>query len=407
MKNSAQVKMFKRAITENLIDIRPDGSFVLNMDYFNYACGLTMCKDRKWEQLFHIPRRKAESEIGQGHINLALAVQEITEDIVLKLARTARDITGENNLVLAGGVGLNCVANGKLLREKIFKNIWIQPAAGDAGGALGAALAAWHIHQGKEKLPPKGGDSMRGAYLGPDYSHHEIKKTLAKYNAPADFIEDEQKLCGLVAEHIAGGKVVGRFHGRMEFGPRALGNRSILGDPRNPEMQKKINLKIKFREGFRPFAPSVLEEDIPDWFDLDRPSPYMLLVAQVAEKRLKTMPENYETLPMYQRLYQIRSEIPAITHVDFSARVQSVSKATNPGYWNLINAFKAQTGCPVLINTSFNVRGEPIVATPEDAYLCFMRTQMDILVMNNFVLYKENQPEIQGVETGADQFDPD
>lgn len=403
IKNSAQVKMFKRAITENLIDIRDDGSFVLNMDYFNYASGLTMCRDKKWAQLFHLQRREPESEIEQGHINLALAIQEVTEDIALKLAKTARELTGSKNLVLAGGVGLNCVANGKILRSGIFEDIWIQPAAGDAGGALGAAMAAWHIYHGRERRTPDGRDMMQGAYLGPAYTDQEIETALSKYQAKAEKIEGEA-LFSQVAGYIAQGKVVGWFQGRMEFGPRALGARSILGDPRNRDMQKKINLKIKFREGFRPFAPSVLEEDIQDWFDLDRPSPYMLLVAPVAKKRLETMPDGYQSMPMYQRLYQRRSEIPAVTHVDFSARVQSVNKSANPRYWHLINSFKKITGCPVLVNTSFNVRGEPIVRTPEEAYLCFMRTRMDILVLGNHVLFKHDQPEIKELKPVTDEF---
>jgi len=321
---------------------------------------------------------------------MALAVQRVTEDIVLRLARTARDLTGAENICLAGGVALNCVANGKLLRSGIFKNLWIQPASGDAGGALGAALAVWHIAFGAERKP-EAGDAMRGAYLGPAFGTDDNVRVCKRFRAPYRLIANENELCATVADLLAEGNVVGWFQGRMEYGPRALGNRSILGDPRNSGMQKHLNLKIKYREGFRPFAPSVLEEDVSTCFDLAESSPYMLLVAPVAEKLRKPLPEKYNELPPWERLYYQRSDLPAITHIDYSARVQTISSATNPRYHALITAFKERCGCPVLVNTSFNVRGEPIVCTPQDAYVCFMRTEMDYLVLGDLLLSKKDQ----------------
>jgi len=296
--------------------------------------------------------------------------------------------------VMAGGVALNCVANGKILRAGIFDDIWIQPAAGDAGGALGAAYAVWHIRDGNERHVNGNGDSTRGSYLGPQFADHEVKRALQKYGAQATHYDDFQKLASDVAARLSEGNVVGWFQGRMEFGPRALGGRSILGDARNPEMQKKLNLKIKYREGFRPFAPSVLEEDIGKYFELDRPSPYMLLVAPIRTDRQIPLPAGYNERPLYDRLYFLRSDLPSITHVDYSARIQSVSKKTNPRYWELIDEFKKRTGYGVIVNTSFNVRGEPIVCTPEDAYRCFMRTEMDFLVVGNYVMDKKNQPPL-------------
>jgi carbamoyltransferase len=357
-----------------------------------------MANETKWEQLFGIARRQSESEISQVYMNMALAIQQVTEDIVLRLACTARQLTGSKNLVLAGGVALNCVANGKILRAGIFKELWIQPAAGDAGGALGAAYAVWHIHRGNSRQGTSDTDAMQGSYLGPEFSDKEIRRALQKYEAKAHRYSEFQDLASDVASKISEGNVVGWFQGRMEFGPRALGNRSILGDARNPEMQKKLNLKIKYREGFRPFAPSVLEEDIAEYFQLDRQSPYMLLVAPINEERQVPLPDDYHTKPLYERLYFLRSDLPAITHVDYSARIQSVSRRTNSRYWHLINEFKTLTGCGLIVNTSFNVRGEPVVCTPEDAYRCFMRTEMDYLVLGDYVLDKKEQPILP--ETG-------
>ncbi|RJP58845.1 MAG: hypothetical protein C4541_07335 [Candidatus Auribacter fodinae] len=389
--NSEQTKKWTELIYNELVDIREDGSFLLNMDYFNYAVGLTMCRDKKWEQLFGIPKRQPETKLSQSYMNLALAIQNVTEDIVLRLAQTTKQLTGSDYLVMAGGVALNCVANGKLLRTRLFRDIWIQPAAGDAGGAVGAVYAAWHLWKGHPRETNCKPDAMKGAYLGPEFSGKEIRRTANRYNAPFKYYDDFNMLCADVAELIAKGNVIGWFQGRMEYGPRALGNRSILGDPRDPQMQKRMNLKIKYREGFRPFAPAVMEEDIAQYFDLDRPSPYMLLVAPVLENRRKPLPKNYESLDLLDRLYHLRSDIPAVTHIDYSARVQSVSRNTNERFWNLISAFKKLTGFGLLVNTSFNVRGEPIVCTPDDAYRCFMSTEMDYLVMNGFLFKKEEQ----------------
>jgi carbamoyltransferase len=396
--DSQRTADFRNKIIAELVDIRKDGSIVLNMDYFEYATGLKMANEGKWEQLFGIPRRKPESEISQAYMDMALAIQQVTENIVLRLACTARQLTGSKYLVMAGGVALNCVANGKLLRAGTFEDIWIQPAAGDAGGAVGAAYAVWHIHDGNERKDNGRRDATQGSYLGPEFSDNEIHRALRKYNAKAHHYDDFGKLASDVAAQLSDGSVVGWFQGRMEFGPRALGGRSILGDARNPEMQKKLNLKIKYREGFRPFAPSVLEEDIAEYFDLDRESPYMLLVAPIREDRKIPLPEQYQDKPLYERLYFLRSDLPAITHVDYSARIQSVSRETNPRYWDLINEFKKLTGYGVIVNTSFNVRGEPIVCTPDDAYRCFMRTEMDFLVVGNYVLDKKEQPSL--AETG-------
>ncbi len=401
---SEQTNKYKKIILDNLVDIRDDGSLLLNMEYFNYATGLTMCRDSKWETLFDIPRRLPETGFKQEYMNLALAIQQVTEDIVIKMANTAKSLTNADHLVLAGGVALNCVANGKLLRRGIFSDIWIQPAAGDAGGSIGAALVGWHIWKGKNRNHPIGDDSMKGAYLGPEFSNHDILCVIRKYDARFNHYTDFHILCDDVAALLAEGNVVGWFQGKMEYGPRALGNRSILGDPRNPDMQKKLNLKIKYREGFRPFAPSVLEEDIDTYFDLDRPTPYMLLVAPVKESRRNPLPKGYEEMDMYERLYHIRSDIPAITHVDYSARIQSVNKNKNPRYWNLINAFKKLTGFGIVVNTSFNVRGEPIVCSPYDAYVCFMRTEMDYLVMGDYLFSKKEQPKWHEDETWKDQY---
>ncbi len=398
---------YERMILDELVDIRPDGSILLNMDYFNYATGLTMCHDDLWQGLFGIPPRPRESRLTQPYMDLALAIQRVTEEIVLRLASTARELSGSDHLAMAGGVALNCVANGKLMRKGTFKDIWIQPAAGDAGGAVGAALAAWHIWKDNERVAPQSGDRIRGALLGPEYCPPDIERVARKYGAPNRRYSDFGILCEDTARLLTEGNVVGWFQGRMEYGPRALGNRSILGDPRHPEMQKRLNLKIKHREGFRPFAPSVLEEDCAEYFELDRPSPYMLLVAPVKEAHCNPTPDGYNDLPLLERLYHLRSDIPAVTHVDNSARVQTVSRETNERYWLLIRAFKEQTGCPLIINTSFNVRGEPIVCTPEDAYRCFMRTEMDYLVMGDYLFEKSAQPPWKEAHDWHEEFELD
>ncbi|MBD80510.1 MAG: hypothetical protein CL840_16455 [Crocinitomicaceae bacterium] len=396
--NSEETNKFISIIKKELVDIKEDGSIWLNQRYFNYATGLRMVKDRKWKNLFGISRRAEEDKLEQHHCNLALAIQLVTEEIVLKMAQEAKRITGLDHLCLAGGVALNCVANGKLLKEKIFKEIYIQPAAGDAGGALGAALAVNYMYfNGSRKREDKL-DTMKGAYLGPDYSDKEIQQVNKKVKAVFDHYQNISDLNQLVASKLAEGHVVGWFQGKMEFGPRSLGNRSILGDARNPEMQKKLNLKIKYREGFRPFAPSFLEEKAGEYFDIEENSPYMLLVAPVKESRRKSMADNYMNLPFWDRLYTERSDIQSVTHVDFSARIQSVSKQTNERYWNLISEFEKQTGYGLLVNTSFNVRGEPVVCTPYDAYRCFMSTEMDYLVIGDYLYEKTKQPDWQNKE---------
>ncbi len=400
-----QTKDFKEKTLKELVDIRDDGSILLNMKYFEYATGLKMTNNAKWTTLFGIPPRDPESEITQEYMNMALAIQQITEDIVIKLAKTAKQLTNSDNLVMAGGVALNSVANGKLLLAGIFKNIWIQPASGDAGGALGAAYLGWYLGKGEQRVVnPDVADEMKGAYLGPGYDDKAIMSMTRKYNAKYDYFEDFNQLTKLVASKLNEGNVVGWFQGRMEYGPRALGSRSILGDARNPEMQKKMNLKIKYREGFRPFAPSVLEEDVKEYFELDCPSPYMLLVIPVKPEHIKPLPANYNQMEMYERLYHLRSDIPAVTHVDYSARIQSVNKKTNPRYWNLINEFKNQTGYGLLVNSSFNVRGEPIVCTPDDAFRCFMRTEMDFLVVGNFVFDKTKQEKLANDSNWKEEF---
>ena len=405
--NSKQTHQFIEIIKNTLVDIKEDGSIWLNQSYFNYATGLRMVTDKKWEVLFHFPRRDEESKLEQKYCNLALAIQIVTEEIVLKMAKEAKRITGSENLCMAGGVALNCVANGKLLREGIFENIYIQPAAGDSGGALGAAQAVNYMYFDEKRTIDKKKDPMYGSYLGPDYSNKEIELMNRKVKAVYKKEEIFNNLSKDIAFKIADGKVVGWFQGRMEFGPRALGNRSILGDARNSKMQKKINLKIKYREGFRPFAPSVLSEDTNEYFDLKEDSPYMLLVAPVKENRRKKLPENYHEMSLWDRLYQERSDIQSVTHIDYSARIQTVHKETNIRYWELINAFKKQTGYGLVINTSFNVRGEPIVCTPFDAYRCFMSTEMDYLVINDFVYSKTEQPDWQNKEKWLVKFKMD
>ena len=390
---SERVESFKKIIKLKLVHIRNDGSIHLDQSYFNYAVGLRMAKDNKWEQLFGFPRRKEEDTLTQQHCDLALAIQEVTEEVVLKMAKEAKRLTDSDNLCMAGGVALNCVANGKLLREGIFKNIWIQPASGDAGGALGAALAAEYIYSKTTRISDDVNDTMQGSFLGPEYRDKETEEELKQYKPVYKPAAKTDELCDTIAGLIATGHIVGWHQGRAEFGPRALGNRSILADPRNPAMQQKLNLKIKQREGFRPFAPSVAEVDLSKYFDLSVPSPYMLLVADVAKGIWKPLPDNYSQMPLMERLYVLRSEIPAITHVDMSARVQTVSAVTNPLYYKLIKAFESKTGCGVLINTSFNVRGEPPVLSPTDAYRCFMTTDMDVLVIGRYIYMKPDQPE--------------
>ncbi|MBI4663795.1 MAG: carbamoyltransferase [Verrucomicrobia bacterium] len=380
---------FKELILKELIDLKEDGSFKLNMRYFDYCVGLRMI-NRNFEMLFGGPPRKPESRLTQRDMDLAASIQEVTEEILFRMARHVRRQTGQRNLCLAGGVALNCVANGRILREGVFDNIWIQPAAGDAGGALGAALLTWHQYLEQPRLADGMKDSQRGSYLGPSYSRDEIRDFLAKQNV--SFTElAEDSVPEAVADLIAAGKVIGWFQGRMEFGPRALGGRSIIGDARSSEMQEIMNLKIKFRESFRPFAPTVLRERVSDYFELDRESPYMLLVAPVAASRRLELSETQEKLFGLEKLLTLRSTIPAVTHVDYSARVQTVTDEDNPIYYRMIRKFEEKYGCPVIINTSFNVRGEPIVCSPEHAYLCFMRTNMDYLILGNFLLEKKDQ----------------
>ncbi len=383
-------------IRDNLLDLREDGSFALDMSYFNYCTGLTMTSER-FHSLFGGAPRKPEAALTQREMDLAASVQAVTEEAVLRLAKEAARSTGADHLCLAGGVALNCVANGRLLREKIFKGIWVQPAAGDAGGALGAALAVHHMMLDGECPHAPGRDGMSGAYLGPDYGQPDIERRQEAVGGRYE-VMDEQALLRATATALAEGKAVGWHQGRMEFGPRALGNRSILADPRSPTAQKHLNLKIKFRESFRPFAPSVLREDLSEWFDLDDDTPYMLFVAEVSDKR--RVPKAAEDVLMFgiERLNVPRSSIPAVTHVDYSARIQTVHPDTNPRYHALLRNFKELTGCPVLVNTSFNIRGEPIVATPEDAFHCFMGTNMDLLVVGNCLLRKEAQDPALGKE---------
>ncbi len=380
---------YAQLIKDHLIDIREDGSFALDMTYFNYCTGHTMT-NKKFDELFGGPPRAAESSLNQRDMDLAASVQAVTEEVVIKLAKGIAKSTGQRNLCLAGGVALNCVANGKLLREKVFENIWIQPAAGDAGGAIGAALGAYHIMLNGERKVATGMDGMKGSYLGPSYSQQDIEKRLTTVGAKFTMVSAEE-LIDATAQALAEGKAVGWHQGRMEFGPRALGGRSILADPRAPTVQKLLNLKVKYRESFRPFAPSVLSEDVSDWFEIDKDSPYMMFVANVRVSKRLAMTEVQKKLFGIEKLDVPRSSIPAVTHVDYSARVQTVHKETNPRYYALIQRFKEITGCPVLVNTSFNVRGEPIVSTPEDAFRCFMGTEIEMLICGNAILYKNNQ----------------
>ncbi len=394
---------YAQTIFDNLIDLKDDGSFRLDLGYFDYCTGLTMTNDR-FHNLFDGPPRDPESRVNQRDMDLAASIQVVLDEAVLRLTRALAAETGIANLCLAGGVALNCVANGKVLRDGHFDNVWIQPAAGDAGGALGAALAA-HYQFADQPRRVTGGDAMKGSYLGPDYGQADIERRLT--NAGADFSTlDEDALLAACAEALAGDKAVGWFQGRMEFGPRALGGRSILGDARSPTMQSVLNLKVKYRESFRPFAPSVLRDDVAEWFDLDGDSPYMLLVADVAEDRRRAMSPEQQALFGIDKLNVARSDSPAVTHVDYSARVQTVHRETNPRYHGLIERFKALTGCPVIVNTSFNVRGEPIVCTPEDAFRCFMGTGIEVLAIGNCLLHKQDQdPGL--ARSYKNEFNPD
>jgi carbamoyltransferase len=390
-------------IKKHLIDLREDGSFFMNMDYFNYGAGLTMTNDR-FDALFGGPPRIPETELTQKEMDLARSIQDVTEEVMLKMARYVRTETGMKNCCLAGGVALNCVGNGKISKEKIFENIWIQPAAGDAGGSVGAALFCWHQVLGNERNVTPGQDAMRGSFLGPEFNAEEIEKFLKEKHLPYERIEKEETLLNNVADYLIQEKVVGWFQGRMEFGPRALGARSIIGDARAPRMQAVMNLKIKFRESFRPFAPSVLDDHRSEWFELDVESPYMLLVVDVVPNKRIKMNDEAKKIRGIHKINVTRSEVPAVTHVDYSARVQTVHKETNRMYYSLIEKFYQKTGCPVIINTSFNIRGEPIVCTPQDAYACFMRTNIDYLVLGRFVLLKQNQPKFVDCLNWRDQF---
>jgi len=378
-------------IREKLITVADDGSFQLDMSYFDFATGLTMT-NKKFDTLFNGPPRTSETDLKQREMDLAASVQKVTEDVVVQIAKGIAKETGERNLCLAGGVALNCVANGILLREKVFDNIWIQPAAGDAGGALGAALSSWYLHHNKERIVSSGRDEMKGAYLGPEFNDDEIEAELKACGAIYKKLSEDD-LIESVAYALADEKAVGWMQGRMEFGPRALGGRSIIADPRSPIMQKELNLKVKYRESFRPFAPSVLQEDVSGWFEHDTDSPYMLLVADVQKDKRRAMTAEEEALFGIDKLNVPRSSVPAITHVDYSARIQTVHADTNPRYHAVISKFKEKTGCPLVVNTSFNVRGEPIICTPTDAFKCFMGTGLEVLAVGNFLLIKEEQDE--------------
>lgn len=391
-------------ILNELIDLKEDGSFKMNMKYFDFAAGLTMTNEN-FNKLFGGKPRKPESSLTQRDMDFARSVQDVTEIIMLKMAKHIKKETNQKYLCLAGGVALNCVANGKILREGIFDDIWIQPAAGDAGGALGAALFTWYQYLGNQRVVDNN-DSMKGAYLGPEYDNTSIQKFLDKNKIKYEFLEDD-KLIEKMGNILSEEKIIGVLHGRMEFGPRALGNRSIIGDARSKKMQSTMNLKIKFRESFRPFAPSVLEEKVSDYFELDRPSPYMLLVADVKKERQLKMSAEEEKLFGIDKLNVLRSDIPAITHIDYSARVQSVNKDTNPFYHRVISEFDKKYGCGVIVNTSFNVRGEPIVCKPEDAFMCFMRTDMDYLVLGNYLLNKTDQKELKNDIDWKKEFELD
>jgi carbamoyltransferase len=381
---------FAKQILEHLMDLKPDGSFRLNLDFFNYCTGLTMTNSR-FDELFGGPPRKAETPLAQREMDLAASIQAVTEEVVLRLTRSIRKSTGLKKLCLAGGVALNCVANGKVLRDGQFEDIWIQPASGDAGGAVGSALVAYHMYKNQPRKPMNGaGDRMKGSYLGPRFAQKDCEERLRAAGARFTTLGDDAAIAAC-AQALAEGKAVGWFQGRMEFGPRALGGRSILGDARSPTMQSVLNLKVKYRESFRPFAPSVIRERVADWFELDYDSPYMLLVADVLKGRRREMTPEEQALFGIEKLNVPRSEIPAVTHVDYSARIQTVHAETNPRYHSLISKFEALTNCPVIVNTSFNVRGEPIVGSPEDAFRCFMGTEIEVLAVENCFLRKEDQ----------------
>lgn len=402
-KNNPKVREFEKIIKEELIEIKQDGSIWLNQKYFNYATGLKMVNQKKWEELFDLKQRFSESELTQDHCDLALAIQNVTEEVVELMALEAKRLTNSDYLCMAGGVALNCVSNGKLSNKNIFKKIFIQPAAGDAGGAPGAALAAYYLYFDQLRKV-RNVDEMNGAYLGPEFSNLDVEKVIRKYEAKGNFIKDWDTLYEKIASSINEGKIVGWMQGRMEFGPRALGSRSILGDPRNENTQKNLNLKIKYRESFRPFAPSVLKEDRKKYFNIEEESPYMLIVQNVNPDLCNAVPSGFDDLTIKEKLYFKRSELPAVTHIDFSARIQTVDRETNPKFWKLLSAFKRITGIGMVVNTSFNVRGEPIVCTPEDAYRCFMRTEMDYLVINNYIFVKEYQPNWDDEDNWQQEF---
>jgi len=395
---------FAQTILDNLIDLKEDGSFRLDQKYFEYCTGLTMTNER-FARLFGVPARKPDERLEQVHMDLAASIQSVTEEVVLRLARSLAVETGARNLCLAGGVALNCVANGKVLRDQRFDNLWVQPAAGDAGGSLGAALAVYHLELDRPRHPSNELDGMSGSYLGPAFGDDEIRQQLSAAGASFTELGDDELICR-TASALADEKAVGWFQGRMEFGPRALGGRSILADARSPTMQRTLNLKVKYRESFRPFAPSVLRGDVAEWFELDVDSPYMLMVADVVEARRRSMSDAERSLFGIDKLNVRRSEIPAVTHVDYSARIQTVHRQTNPRYHALLVRFKALTGCPVIVNTSFNVSGEPIVCTPEDAFRCFMGSEIDVLVVGNCFLRKEDQDPALRLDY-RDRFDPD
>ena len=397
--------VFKDLILKELIDLKDDGSFKLNMSYFDYCAGLRMTNNR-FHKLFGAPPRKPESRVTQREMDLARSIQEVTEEVMLRITRHVHKVTGQKNLCLAGGVALNCVGNGRILREGPFENIWIQPASGDAGGALGAAYCGWHQYFEKPRTANGKTDSMRGSFLGPEFSDAEIETFISKHALPFARLTDEElpeKIAGLIAQE----KVIGWFQGAMEFGPRALGGRSILGDPRSPKMQEQMNLKIKFRESFRPFAPSVTAEKVSEYFELSTESPYMLLVAPVQKKWRREMTDQEKKLEGIELLNVKRSEIPAVTHVDYSARIQTMTEIQNPRFYRLLKKFDDRYGCPVMINTSFNVRGEPIVCTPEDAYRCFMRTHMDYLILGNYLLAKDEQKPLEKDSEWMKEFELD
>lgn len=396
---------YKDLILSELLDLKEDGSFKMNMKYFNYCAGLTMT-NKRFERLFGGLRRKPESRLTQRDMDLARSVQEVTEEIILRMTRHIHKETGHKKLSLAGGVALNCVSNGRILREGPFEDIWIQPAAGDAGGALGAALFVWYQYLDNKRKVDAGKDFQRGSFLGPEFDNSFVKNYLYGNRIPYTLLTDEE-IPERIADLIAAQNVIGWFHGRSEFGPRALGSRSIIGDARSPEMQETMNLKIKYRESFRPFAPSVIKERISDYFEIDRESPYMLLVAYVKEGIRREMSAEQQKLFGLDQLRVTRSSVPAITHVDYSARLQSVNKDSNPLYHAVISKFDEKYGCPVIINTSFNVRGEPIVCTPEDAYLCFMRTEMDYLILENFLIEKKEQKPLEGDTDWRQEFELD